>query len=84
MSRFAILFSIIRIDPSKVRKRILLVGAVGFFLICGFLIAQLYWTCEPEEAWKGYRIPQCPLSKQVAVTQLICELAFHSRRAFNL
>ncbi|TEB08901.1 hypothetical protein FA13DRAFT_1653904 [Coprinellus micaceus] len=47
----------------KVRKRMLLVGAGGFFLICGFLIAQMYWTCEPEEAWKEYRIPQCPLSK---------------------
>lgn len=70
-SRFAILFSIIRIDPSKVRKRILHCGAGAFVLVCGLQIAQLYWTCEPLKPWKQYRIPQCPLSKQVAVTQIV-------------
>ncbi|KAJ3507804.1 hypothetical protein NMY22_g16817 [Coprinellus aureogranulatus] len=77
-SRFAIIFSIIRIDPSKIRKRILHAGAGGFLLVCGLQIAQLYWTCEPIKAWKGYRIPQCPLSKQVAVTQIIFNTAADS------
>lgn len=70
-SRFSILFSVIRIDPSKFRKRALLSGAFMFFVVCAFLIAQLYWTCEPQHAWKKWRVPQCTLSKQVAITQLV-------------
>ncbi|TEB04485.1 hypothetical protein FA13DRAFT_1750552, partial [Coprinellus micaceus] len=44
--------------------------AGGFFLICGFLIAQM--------RGKEYRIPQCPLSKQIAVTQLIFDIVADS------
>mgnify|MGYP007051653458 FL=1 len=78
LSRLSILFSVIRIDPSKTRRFVLLIGGIIFVFVCGFLIAQLYWTCEPEKEWKTWRVPQCELSEQVAITQLICAPTFYS------
>lgn len=71
-SRFSILFSVIRIDPSKLRRPYLyLIGAL-FLLVCFFLVAQLFYVCTPQTAWREMKVPQCNLSTQVA----ICKLTF--------
>ncbi|TFK21781.1 hypothetical protein FA15DRAFT_597262, partial [Coprinopsis marcescibilis] len=70
-SRLSILFSLIRIDPSKLRRKILLNAAVLFLLVCAFLIAQLFWTCQSQESWRSASMPQCSLTRQVAITQLV-------------
>lgn len=72
-ARLAILFSIIRLDPSPTRRRRLLAVAALFFTVAVVLIVQLFWVCEPEAGWKDTKSPQCKLNKQVAICQLVCE-----------
>ncbi|KAJ6485589.1 hypothetical protein C8R45DRAFT_276752 [Mycena sanguinolenta] len=73
-SRLSILFSIVRIDPSAERRKALFWIAVAFVLICVFMIAQLFWVCEPHPAWKHSASPQCKLTLQVAVCQLVTDI----------
>jgi hypothetical protein len=70
-ARLAILFSIIRIDPSPTRRRRLLAVAALFFTVAVILITQLFWVCEPEPGWKDAKSPQCKLNQQVAICQLV-------------
>jgi len=68
------LFSLIRIDPnSRQRKRLLFVAAT-FALAGVLLIAQVFWVCGPDPAWRKLSIPQCPLGTQVVVCQLISDI----------
>ncbi|KAG2011992.1 hypothetical protein CC2G_012047 [Coprinopsis cinerea AmutBmut pab1-1] len=69
-ARLSILFSIIRIDPSKLRRKFLYASAFLFLIVCGFMIAQLFFICS-EQPWREHPIPQCHLTRQVAITQLI-------------
>jgi len=73
-ARLSILFSIIRIDTNPgQRKRLLLVAAI-FALAGVLLLAQLFWVCEPNPAWKQLPTPQCPLDKQIVVCQLVSDV----------
>ncbi|KAG6811766.1 hypothetical protein H0H92_005896 [Tricholoma furcatifolium] len=74
-SRLSILFSIIRIDPNASRRRILYFVAAVFFIITLIFVAQLFWVCEPMGAqWKNEASPQCRLTDQVVVMQLVISL----------
>lgn len=72
-ARISIIFSIIRLDPSEIRRRRLLYVAGLFFVVCVILIAQLFWICEREPGWKDTKSPQCTLNKQVVICQLVCQ-----------
>ncbi|KAJ6561202.1 hypothetical protein DFH09DRAFT_505009 [Mycena vulgaris] len=73
-ARLSILFSIIRIDPNGSRRRFLLGVALLFTATCLILIAQLFWVCERKHQWKDAATPQCPLSRQVVIFQLIFDV----------
>ncbi|KAF5380612.1 hypothetical protein D9615_004632 [Tricholomella constricta] len=73
-ARLSILFSIIRIDPSAARRRLLLIIAVLFFITTVVLVTQLFWVCEPEPSWKNENNPQCVLTRQVVVLQLVTDI----------
>ncbi|KAI0041599.1 hypothetical protein FA95DRAFT_676636 [Auriscalpium vulgare] len=73
-ARLSILLSIIRIDPNPdaQRKLMWLVGV--FFGALVFFVAQLLWVCEPQPGWKSQLPPQCRLTKQVAICQLVSDV----------
>ncbi|KAF5392194.1 hypothetical protein D9757_001524 [Collybiopsis confluens] len=73
-SRISIIYSIVRIDPNPDRRRIYLVASVLFFLAVLVMIVQLFWVCEPMPKWKSAANPQCPLTIQVAVVQLVTDV----------
>ncbi|KAF7317681.1 hypothetical protein MKEN_00855800 [Mycena kentingensis (nom. inval.)] len=73
-SRLSILFSIIRVDPSATRRRRLSYVAYFFVAALTILLAQLLWVCEPTPDWKDAPNPQCPLSLQVAIMQLVTDI----------
>ncbi|KAI0084840.1 hypothetical protein BDY19DRAFT_1023578 [Irpex rosettiformis] len=73
-ARLAILYSIIRIDPNPSMRRILNCTAVVFVIIELVMCAQLFWVCESEPSWKNKASPQCPLTKQVAILQLVTDV----------
>jgi len=73
-SRISIIFSIIRIDPNPERRKIYVGVSVLYFLAVFVMIIQLFWVCEPMPKWKNARNPQCPLTLQVAVLQLITDV----------
>ncbi|KAJ7089746.1 hypothetical protein B0H15DRAFT_270113 [Mycena belliarum] len=73
-ARLSILFSILRIDPSGLRRRFLLGVALVFFGALLILIAQLFWVCERKPEWKDAVTPQCPLSRQVIIFQLVSDV----------
>lgn len=71
-SRFSILFSVIRIDPSKLRRPYpYFIGAL-FLLVCFFLVTQLFYVCTPQTSWREMKVPQCIPSTQVAICKLTC------------
>ncbi|KAF9465589.1 hypothetical protein BDZ94DRAFT_326393 [Collybia nuda] len=72
-ARLSILFSMIRIDPSRTRQRRLACVGAAFFTTWVLLVAQLFWVCEPNDSWKKLKTPQCPLDEQVAIFQLVCK-----------
>jgi hypothetical protein len=71
------LFSLIRIEPNSLQRKRLLFVAATFALACALLIAQVFWVCGPNPAWRKLPIPQCPLGTQVVVCQLICQWSFN-------
>ncbi|KAJ6480052.1 hypothetical protein DFH09DRAFT_1214764 [Mycena vulgaris] len=73
-SRLSILFSIVRIDPSAVRRRRLFCGAVAFVMTALLLLGQLGWICESDPSWKDSENPQCELPLQVAIYQLVTDV----------
>ncbi|KAI0053213.1 hypothetical protein FA95DRAFT_1552711 [Auriscalpium vulgare] len=73
-ARTSILFSIIRIDPDPHTRRRLRWVAAAFIGAIGFFIAQILWVCEPEPKWKDLPSPQCHLTKQVAICQLVSDV----------
>ncbi|KAI0795313.1 hypothetical protein BC629DRAFT_317694 [Irpex lacteus] len=73
-ARLSILYSIIRIDPSPRIRRILHRVAIVFIVVLLVMCAQLFWVCEPMATWKGAPSPQCPLTKQVAICQLVTDI----------
>ncbi|KAJ7065399.1 hypothetical protein C8F01DRAFT_744462 [Mycena amicta] len=73
-SRLSILFSLVRVDPSAERRQRLIYVAYAFILALLVLLAQLLWVCEPEPSWKDTANPQCKLSLQVAILQLVTDI----------
>ncbi|KAK1227633.1 hypothetical protein PQX77_009356 [Marasmius sp. AFHP31] len=83
-ARLSMLFSIIRVHPEygfgfgskySMRKVLYLVSGV-FTAILVLLLCQLFWVCEPEDArtrWKEAERPQCALTRQVVVFQVIAD-----------
>jgi len=73
-ARLSILFSVIRIDrdPKSQRKLYFIAGL--FMLALLVLMGQLMWVCEPLQHWKDAASPQCPLTKQVAILQLVTDV----------
>jgi len=39
-----------------------------------FLIAQVFWVCEPQPVWKEETAPQCRLTKQVVICQIVSDV----------
>ncbi|KAF8211128.1 hypothetical protein K438DRAFT_1959312 [Mycena galopus ATCC 62051] len=54
------------------RKRLFWVS-VAFIAVALFLLAQLFWVCEPDPSWKDAPNPQCKLPLQVAVCQVVTD-----------
>ncbi|EJD36626.1 hypothetical protein AURDEDRAFT_117041 [Auricularia subglabra TFB-10046 SS5] len=73
-ARLSILFSVIRLEPNVSSRKKLYWAALALFLTVVFLIAQLFWVCEPEPHWKDLASPQCTLNKQVAICQLVTDI----------
>ncbi|KAF8997835.1 hypothetical protein BDQ17DRAFT_834776 [Cyathus striatus] len=73
-ARLSILCSIIRIQPSSRRRRIMASLVPLFLAACLVLIGQLFWICESQEEWKRQEVPQCALTRQVAVFQLVSDI----------
>lgn len=62
----------IETDPDKIRQ-LTWISRV-FIVTTLFLIAQLFWVCEPEPHWKDAVSPQCVLTKQVVICQLVTDV----------
>ncbi|KAI0041605.1 hypothetical protein FA95DRAFT_1501198 [Auriscalpium vulgare] len=73
-ARLSILFSIIRLDPDPSTRRKLMWLAGVFVGALVFFVAQLLWVCEPHPEWKSLPLPQCRLTKQVAICQLVSDV----------
>ncbi|KAJ8096297.1 hypothetical protein PM082_011452 [Marasmius tenuissimus] len=74
-SRLSIICSIIRIDHESPPRRHVYIGiSFVYFIAAVTLIVQLFWVCEPEPRWKDMRNPQCHLTTQVAICQLITDI----------
>ncbi|KAI0050480.1 hypothetical protein FA95DRAFT_1570553 [Auriscalpium vulgare] len=73
-ARTSILFSIIRIDPDPQMRRRLKWLAALFIAALVFFLTQLLWVCEPMHAWKNLPSPQCHLTKEVAICQLVSDI----------
>ncbi|KAJ7847070.1 hypothetical protein B0H13DRAFT_2285643 [Mycena leptocephala] len=53
-SRLSILFSIIRIEPSAERRRLLFWVAATFVAAALLLLGQMFWICESNPSWKNF------------------------------
>ncbi|KAJ8074477.1 hypothetical protein PM082_015378 [Marasmius tenuissimus] len=73
-ARLSILFSIIRIHPDESMRNKLYWVAGIFVLVTMTLISQLYWVCEPEPGWKNEPSPQCALTRQVVILQIVTDV----------
>ncbi|KAJ8693066.1 hypothetical protein PTI98_010314 [Pleurotus ostreatus] len=73
-TRLSILFSIVRITPDYIMRRILYGLAVAFCVCWAILFSQVFWVCESQPLWKEAVIPQCPLGQDVAIAQLITDV----------
>ncbi|KAI0084845.1 hypothetical protein BDY19DRAFT_997408 [Irpex rosettiformis] len=73
-ARLSILYSIIRIDPNPHMRTILNRVAIVFIFVMLLMCAQLFWVCEPMTTWKNAKSPQCPLTQQVAILQLVTDI----------
>ncbi|KAJ6533584.1 hypothetical protein B0H19DRAFT_840799, partial [Mycena capillaripes] len=83
-SRLSILFSIFRIDPLPERHRRLFWVGSAFVATYFVLLAQLFWVCESKDpSWKIAPNPQCHLSLQVAVCQLVTDIIADSILLFS-
>jgi len=63
-----------RIEPDPMKKRYLKWISWIFIVTALVLIAQLYWVCEPQPRWKDAVSPQCTLTKQVVICQLVSDV----------
>ncbi|KAI0313400.1 hypothetical protein OF83DRAFT_537700 [Amylostereum chailletii] len=73
-ARLSILFSILRIDPDQHWRRRLKFIAALFVAALLFFLAQLLWVCERQPHWKDRPSPQCPLTMDVAICQLVSDV----------
>ncbi|KAJ6473836.1 hypothetical protein C8R45DRAFT_935952 [Mycena sanguinolenta] len=74
-SRLSILFSIVRIDSSAARRKLLFCAAAIFCITALLLVAQLFWVCESRthSSWKSLPVPQCDLPPRTAIFQFIAD-----------
>ncbi|KAJ7922281.1 hypothetical protein B0H13DRAFT_1865867 [Mycena leptocephala] len=70
-SRLSILFSIVRIEPSAQRSRLLFWVAVIFVAAILLLFGQYFWICESNPSWKNSESVQCELPLQVGICQIV-------------
>jgi len=71
-ARCAILFSIIRITPSKRLQRVMRGVAISFFLLYVVNVALLIGTCEDQPNWHNTRNPpRCKLSSAVPIFRIV-------------
>ncbi|KIL59946.1 hypothetical protein M378DRAFT_962454 [Amanita muscaria Koide BX008] len=73
-ARLSLLFSIIRIDPHKTRRKCLYVLAALYVIACLLLITQLLYLCQHESQWKTMPTPQCHLTLAVGIAQLTTDI----------
>ncbi|KAJ7753174.1 hypothetical protein B0H16DRAFT_1544698 [Mycena metata] len=75
-SRLSILFSIVRIEPSATRRKLLFWISATFVASALFLVGQLFWLCEANPSWKSFKSPhaQCELPQQVAISQIVTDV----------
>ncbi|KAJ7922283.1 hypothetical protein B0H13DRAFT_2267548 [Mycena leptocephala] len=73
-SRLSILFSIVRIEPSAQRRRLLFWVAATFVAAALFLLGQLFWICESNPSWKNFESVQCELPLQVGICQIVTDV----------
>ncbi|KAJ7922316.1 hypothetical protein B0H13DRAFT_125073 [Mycena leptocephala] len=67
-SRLSILFSIIRIEPSAQRRRLLFWVAGTFVVAALFLLGQLFWICKPNSS------VGCEFPPQVGICQIVTDV----------
>jgi hypothetical protein len=70
-----ILCTLIRISVDRMMRKMLYVAAGAFLVAWAVLLAQVFWTCESDPAWKHAAVKQCELGKKVAIAQVICALS---------
>ncbi|KAM6492193.1 hypothetical protein JOM56_011917, partial [Amanita muscaria] len=73
-ARLSLLFSVIRIDPNKKRRKWLYGIGTLYVVACLLLITQLLWICEHESQWKTMQTPQCHLTLPIGVAQLTTDI----------
>jgi len=73
-SRISIMFTIVRLAINIAVRRMLTFVVVAFFIAWMVLLAQVFWTCEAESAWKIQPRPQCDLGRNVAIAQIITDV----------
>ncbi|KIL59947.1 hypothetical protein M378DRAFT_962597 [Amanita muscaria Koide BX008] len=73
-ARLSLLFSVIRIDPNRKRRKWLYGIGTLYVVACLLLITQLLWICEHESQWKTMQTPQCHLTLPIGVAQLTTDI----------
>jgi hypothetical protein len=69
-SRISILFTVIRLAHDTTRRILIYIAGV-FFMAWMLLLAQAFWVCERDSAWKANPVPQCILGTPIGITQAI-------------
>jgi hypothetical protein len=73
-ARLSILLSIARIAPTRRTVQFCYYAAIGYVAIWMALTIQILIICESKKGWKQKDLPQCPLGKAVAFTQLSVDI----------
>ncbi|KAF8164765.1 hypothetical protein B0H34DRAFT_670777 [Crassisporium funariophilum] len=73
-ARVSILLTVIRLSFGRFRKLLVWTG-MGFVVLWLILFSQIWWVCEGNPNWKKSNNPQCPLGIDVAVAQVITDVA---------
>ncbi|KAF8816527.1 hypothetical protein BYT27DRAFT_7127747 [Phlegmacium glaucopus] len=73
-ARLSILLTVIRLSFGRFRRYLVYAGVL-FVIIWLILFAQIWWVCENKQEWKKSNAPQCPIGLEVAVAQVITDIA---------
>ncbi|EPQ59062.1 hypothetical protein GLOTRDRAFT_33368, partial [Gloeophyllum trabeum ATCC 11539] len=74
-SKLSILFTTIRLTAPGTFRRWLIRSAFCFGCAWAVLFSQVFWVCENQPGWKDTPQPQCDLGRNVAIAQVITDVA---------